>query len=222
MNLIRQLIIKSSKSNVNFPNINCEKGFIFIHIPKNAGTSVSNALGILKSKHQFAKQYKDLLGWRYSFYFTFCFVRNPWDRFLSLYNYARLDESYYHSAVNPENAMYGKHEDYDRLKNATLNQCAHLLLEGKLTHDKYWNHWQPQSNWIYDDNGKKIVDFIGSVEQIEKEFAFVTKKIKSNVSIHKLNVSSKNLDYRSAFDSETIKIVSKYYAVDIENFKYKF
>jgi hypothetical protein len=31
--------------------------------------------------------------------YSFAFVRNPWDRFLSLYLYARLKQSYHHSSL---------------------------------------------------------------------------------------------------------------------------
>jgi len=203
--------------------VNHEYKFIFIHIPKNAGTSISTALELPDISHATVQQVKKVLTQQqFESYFKFCFVRNPWDRFLSLYNYARLEESHYHSSINPEQAIYGKHLDYDILKNATLEECANYLIQGKLKHDAAWNHWQPQITWIKDEQGKIPIDFIGKLEKIEEDFAQITRKIGIVKELPYMNKSKERSSYRKYYTEDTRQLINDYYIEDIEQFGYDF
>ncbi|MDH3347065.1 MAG: sulfotransferase family protein [Desulfobulbaceae bacterium] len=209
------------------PNINMARQYIFIHIPKNGGTSVAHGLGYSLTSHRTALQYKEIMTPKdFSICFKFCFTRNPWARFLSLYNYARMTDSLYHSSTNPETSLYGKHLDYDLLHNATLNRCAHYLQEGKLRHDTSWNHWHPQVNWIQDTQGTLLTDFIGKVENMAQDFHFICEKLSLTSSLSRHNTSGKAprdpFYYRSFYDQETKKIVADYYQDDIDRFGYDF
>lgn len=221
--------LKPAKNHPSVPkviNVSHRYGVIFIHIPKNAGTSVAQALDLKESSHHTARQIKKICPEEFDRFFKFSFVRNPWDRFLSLYNYARLDESAYHSSIRPEKALYGKHRDYDLLRSASLQECALYLVEGKLQHDEGWNHWMPQAQWITNDDGKLIVDYVGRFESIEKDFEVVSKKVGLKRRIPIKNSSSKRKreekSYREYFDAETQKIIHEYYKIDIELFGYDF
>lgn len=218
------------KKKVNFEhfnlcNANHSHNFLFIHIPKTAGTSIAKSLGFYESSHITIKEIEQQLNKKeFKDYYKFCFVRNPWARFLSLYNYARMDENEYHSAVTPEKAKYGKHTDYDLLKNASLEQCAEYLIERKLKHDTFWNHWQPQVNWIKDKKGKNSVDYIGKVENLDEDFAKICKKIGMPYhKLPKLNISKKTSNnYTYLYTNRAMEIVSEYYKEDINYFQYKF
>ncbi len=203
-------------------NICMRKNFIFIHIPKNAGTSISHALGLRKSEHFTASYAQNILKNDFYKMFKFCFVRNPWDRFLSLYKYARMAESYYHSSANPEKAIYGKHLDYDLLKNATLRECAYFLIEKRLKHDQSWNHWLPQCFWLTNQSGKIIVDYIGKVEDLPASFDWIKSKLGIRADLERKNVSRVDNSYRQFFDKETRGIVADYYHRDIKLFGYEF
>jgi hypothetical protein len=61
-------------------NVNISKGYIFVHIPKTAGTSMCEALGLPETTHDTAVDLKRTLGARYDELYRFAFVRNPWDR----------------------------------------------------------------------------------------------------------------------------------------------
>jgi hypothetical protein len=204
-------------------NIHSTRNYLFIHIPKNAGTSVSRALGFDISTHATIAQVKAQLPQKqFDSYYKFCFVRNPWDRFLSLYHYARLEVSMYHNNLNPALGMYGKHLDYELLKDASLRECAYYLLDGKLLHDYSWNHWQPQVTWIKDEKGNIPMDFIGRFEQVEKDFNWLISKLSLKADLSYTNRSTKTNDYRSFYDQETKSIISRYYQEDIELFDYDF
>ena len=60
---------------------------IFFHVPKAAGTSLRRALYDSKSFHIPAIRYRIADAERFSNYFKFCIVRNPWDRLLSAFRY---------------------------------------------------------------------------------------------------------------------------------------
>jgi len=84
--------------------IDNRKKCIFIHVSKTGGTSIEHALNPhvpldtssgasqkgntrFRDKHWSAKQYKFNYPQKYESYFTFAFVRNPWDRFVSNWNW---------------------------------------------------------------------------------------------------------------------------------------
>ena len=207
-------------------NVSFEKQIAFIHIPKNAGTSVQSNIGLTGSTHITVNELLQKLGKdNFESLFSFSFVRNPFSRFVSLYNYARMDESYYHSALNPEKAIYGKHMDYDTLKHASITEAAYLLSEGKLIHNPPHCQWNPQVFWLKDSNDQIKVKYIGRVEDIEFHLQNICRiaGINFNDGLQRINASSSHpIDYRSLIDDETRKILSEYYEEDLEMFNYSF
>ncbi len=208
----------------NLININNEKKYIYIHIPKNAGTSLGKIFFDDSKSHITALQVRnELTVKKYQEYYVFTFSRNPWDRFLSLYNYARLDESFYHSAINPDNALYGKHLDYDILKKASLRDCAEYLLDGRLKHDGRWNHWNPQVFWIKDEKNESLLNFCGKVENYSNDIQFLSNKFKIGKTNPKaFNKSRNKTSYQLHFDNITKNIVGDYYKDDVNYFNYSF
>jgi chondroitin 4-sulfotransferase 11 len=208
----------------NYPNANWREGYIFIHIPKTAGTSVYTQLGLPHSTHCTAQEFIEILGPRqFDRMFKFCFVRNPWARFLSLYNYARMEVSHYHNNLEPDKTPYGPHLDYPLLKDATLNQCAHYLLEGRLQHAASHNLWLPQVAWTNDSQGQSRIDYTGRVERLEEDFAAILQELgHPPKSLPNINRSTRQQGYQDAFDAATRKLVAQYYEADIEQFKYQF
>ena len=71
-----------------------QRHILFLHIEKNAGTSITNWLDNFASTHN-DKTYlihHRHVEWKklpspYNSYWTFCVVRNPWSRLVSRYNY---------------------------------------------------------------------------------------------------------------------------------------
>jgi chondroitin 4-sulfotransferase 11 len=211
------------KKKVSLPsNVNLGKGFIFIHVPKTAGTSIYNALGIDKSHHKFLTYYKEMIdGDVFGSLKTFAFVRDPLSRFLSLYNYARLEVSYFHNNLNPDNSIYGIHQDYELLKNASLYDCAQYLIEGRLVHNAPECVWLPQTRWLENDAGLIEVDEIGRFETLQKDFSRICLalglgEIQSG-SLDAVNASEK---LPPDVDADVINIVRDYYREDYANFRY--
>ena len=67
--------------------VNDSGKFIFVHVYKNAGSSMERALGGGPWAHGPKKHtmLEDVPNWKD--YFSFAFVRNPWDRMLASYAY---------------------------------------------------------------------------------------------------------------------------------------
>ena len=71
--------------------------FIFIHIPRTGGSSIERALGHRDwwsihppSKHLTTHIAKKIYAKYWKDYFKFTFVRNPWDRMVSLLKYGKF------------------------------------------------------------------------------------------------------------------------------------
>lgn len=187
--------------------------FIFVHINKNGGTSIRNNL----SKYCSHQKYKHEMLFKkipnnnvnnsnenlfekcrfpFDYYFKFTFVRNPWDRVLSNYFFAKqvwnLDCSF---------EYYVK--DY---LNIYKNKFINLN----------------QLDWISDFKHNVRLDFIGRFENLQNDYDFVCNKIK--IPQHKLLHKNKSVHnhYTEYYNKETKQIVAKKYAKDIEYFEYKF
>lgn len=184
---------------------------IFIHIPKNAGTSIIKEMGMERSFHKKPKYYIENFPEEWSSYFKFAVSRNPWDRVVSCYEYARIEESYWHSSDGK--AIAGKHPDYDMLKNMSFEETVLLL---KKSPDKFKHPgWKNQCDFIMIEN-KIIIDEVYKAEELYK----IEEKF--NIKIPFLNTSRENHDYKQYYSKKTSKIIADIYKKDIKLFNYKF
>jgi hypothetical protein len=227
---------------------------VFIHIPKTAGQSIEQVfldllgltweernplllkpndnpeLGPPRLAHLRAYEYvsyKHMTAFEFNSYFKFTFVRNPWDRAVSIYKHlANSDE-------------------YD-FKQFLFKKLSRTL----------WNkmHWfvRPQSDFIYAPNGELLIDFIGRFENIQGDFEYVCEQIglqlikvpHMNKSIRKKNEYSYNPkqlakhflqrvsladrnkykfeSYVEFYDNESKELVAELYERDIVTFRYNF
>jgi chondroitin 4-sulfotransferase 11 len=68
--------------------LNKKYKFIFVHIQKNAGSSIKKSLLSFENseQHKYSHSFIDTEIGNFEDHFKFCFVRNPWDRLVSWYN----------------------------------------------------------------------------------------------------------------------------------------
>ena len=111
---------------------------IFIHIPRNAGTSILRSFKMNYIGHHNWDDYKRLNSyWMINKYKKFCVFRDPLERFISSYNYASMEKSFWHPDIA------GIHNDYDICKKLDINGIARLLERGvELWHES----WIPQNS----------------------------------------------------------------------------
>jgi hypothetical protein len=184
---------------------------LFIHIPKNGGTAIINTLGMEMNGH-----YRwDTHPYFNENFYKFSTIRNPWARVVSAYNYARLEQSYWHSIKNC------KHPDYDLLKNLTFEEHINLLIKNK----KIFEHgWDEQSTFVYDNNDNLKVNKLIRLENLNIEInqMFNELNLPLNINIPIIN-SSASTDYKKYYtNTDLIDKVAYVYKRDINNLKYTY
>ena len=217
---------------------------IFVHIPKNAGQSIEHvflglnnltwktraplllrpnsdpAAGPPRLAHLRARDYVrcgHVSQADYDRFFKFGIVRNPWERMVSFYKY--MGEP--------------KTESFNEF---VLNSFP------RFWKDKYW-FVCPQTDYVYDEQSKLLVDFVGRFEQLQPDFGIVCQKLglppiqvpfvnksKERGLLGKLRrmfgavgaATEPKRKYQDYYNEETQNFVAEKYAPDIANFGYKF
>jgi hypothetical protein len=210
--------------------INYEKRFIYLHIPKTAGTSILCSLFnvgidqdemIDRTSLPLEYQRKYLIGEDGDFirtnhyplyeiskiinnisdFFIFTFVRNPFDRLVSEYYYQRFNKAL------PFN-------DYVLHIVKTAFECNKL-------EEWFSFHLMPQIDFI-SINGKIRCDFLGRFESLQKDYFKVCKLLNIEYSLLPHYKKSVRKHYRCYYSEESRLIVEKYYKKDLEEFDYRF
>ncbi len=179
--------------------------FVFIHIPKTGGTSIAKILfGYCDHiiKHQFAQDIITESG-QYNDYFKFAIVRNPWAREVSRYHYQRKTPS---------------HEFYKEANKLSFKKWLKKRHKDKTFMDFYG---APMLDWISDDPGNIIIDFIARLETINKDWPMICSKLKIDSQLPVLNISE-HKHYTVYYDDETREMIARAYEKDIKYFGYKY
>lgn len=217
--------------------INNSRKFIFVHVPKAAGTSVTDALSGLTnycdlelggtpfgekiqtayrdrfglSKHSTASEIKAVVGavlW--SSYFTFAFVRNPFARCVSTFHFLRKWEG-----PNTEflDQMRG-FKDFDE----------YVLSDVWNTSNGPDQIFRPQAYWLRSTTGtaqQLLPSYLGKVESLKAGITDVLSAIDApkhmikKVNVRKLNSSGSPSDVVSK-NSEVIDRILEKYKVDFQ------
>ena len=181
--------------------------FIFIHLNKNGGTSISNAIGLPYVRHLNVKEIISMIGEdAFSQSFVFCVVRNPWDRVVSQYEFRLRTNQINKSDINSSfkewvKDTYGGQNTFSNYKNPKL--------------------FYPQCDWLKDKNGVIRVENILKFESLHDDFEKITEKLGIKNDLPHLNVTRKK-SYKNYYDKETEETVGKWFKEDIERFNYSF
>ncbi len=199
--------------------------FIFIHIRKAAGVSVRNQLkpyaisrpddllSKIKSKSGIEKDYQrfyfqmhsDLMSLKkrmpeekFSNYFKFAYVRNPWKRVLSEYLYIRS---------KPEHGRYKK--------VIKMSFDEYIIYQAK----RFDAH---QVNMLCDKNGKLQLDFTAKFENLQNDWKHICDKIQIEYkALAHLN-KNKTFPTEEYFTQKNKLLIEKLWQRDIEMFEYTF
>jgi hypothetical protein len=177
-----------------------KKHATFVHVPKNAGTSISNWLldycgGKWVGKRSYGAKHADihraesLLG--HGLGDIIVVARNPWDRVVSAYHY------YQHKASKPNDFLGMSFEEFVKSRNFG---CVN----------------RPTTSYY------TKADFLLRFERLEKDFKAVQDYFGRHSSLMKKN-NSPHKNYRGYYtDSKMVDIVAEKHAADIEAFGYQF
>jgi hypothetical protein len=188
-------------------------GSIFIHIPKAAGTSIARSIYGMNIGHKKVTDYIAISKSEFLKYYRFSIVRNPWDRLVSAYHFARQGgTSYVQPIPNPiyQSKVFSSFDTFVKewLPSVSLKDEDVIF--------------QFQHEYIYVDD-KLMVDFVGKLENIDEDFKIICNSIGVKSSLARLNTSNKNAkSYQDYYDDRAKEIVEEVYAKDIDLFKYSF
>lgn len=183
-----------------------EYDIIFIHIPKNGGSSIRRGFFKNKFETNIGPNFPDK--WENMFKFTF--VRNPFDRFISAY------KMFTKGFIKNEKSL-----DWKNYKSMTIHEFFDIVKNDV----NYFNtsgigfHTYPQTHKF---NYLEYADFVGRYENLEEDFKSVCEinKIKYTKLPH-WNKTDR-INYQEYYDDELIKKVSEYYSNDLKLLNYKF
>ncbi len=185
---------------------------IFIHIPKTAGVSLLKAIygDVTLEGHRSFEFNRIALGVKKKEYFSFSFVRNPFDRLYSAYIFLKdggmnnLDKLSFESYLS----SFIDFEDF------VLNGLDQKIIY-KIT------HFIPQYEFLCDKKDHILVDFLGRFETLNNDVDFLSKKLNIHIKLKNYNFSNKK-NYRDVYTNDMIKIVKNIYQKDLSIFNYKF
>jgi len=221
----------------------------FFHITKTAGTTVEKYLGLYPRSKQDYPSYimfgnlKDGPSQHYPFeifyrhrpevekdYFKFSFVRNPYDRMVSQYYWQLTRMRNWKGTYSFKTFL---------LEAEKLVSKGDFFNNDKFMKVPYGNkiHFCPQHMYIFDEEGRVKLDFVGRFENFNQDLSQVCSTIFSKeadnfpadnnrevefseTQIH--NASVGRPPYPEMYDSTTKKIVERMYEKDLDLLKYTF
>jgi hypothetical protein len=169
---------------------------IFIHIPKNAGTSIEKYFGngsvrIQPDKHADIYEIKRKFRNSYNNYRKFTIIRNPYDKMVSWYFYLKRNLGENHKVIEFDDWI----KDPSRFWHA----------------DDPISYLKPQYEWI--DDTVEIIKFENLNEELNKFFEEKIDLPIANKSNHKY--------YSNYYNKMSLDIIYDRYKEDFEKFNYK-
>jgi len=210
-------------------NIDSNYQFLFIHIPKCAGTSIESFFGydydnnkyiesdfkIGHPKHMTLNEYSSVLSKKLlDNIFKFTIIRNPFDLVLSQYYYGLYNEKTFWNGKN----------DYEYKKNITFNDYIIFIQNNKRNDikERLSTNVYSLDEYIISDNVE--LDFIGRYENLNEDI----KKIYSCLDIEYKELPFENkskinkLNYKDYYNNQTKDLVYKIFKDELKKYNYEF
>ncbi len=140
-------------------------------------------------------------------YYSFSFVRNPYDRAVSDYKWQKnVRKQNYNFRTYLKNA-YKICNQYESSKKINYENC----------------HYVPQTWYLFNEENRSVVDFIGKYENLQADLERVISKLKINSKLLKNENRGKIMPYFFYYwDIRNYFLVKKIYKDDLKNFNYSF
>jgi hypothetical protein len=140
------------------------------------------------------------LPYEFGSYFTFAFVRNPWDWHVSYYTYVanlRVPENDWHVQVQAAGSF------------------------AKYAREIAPRHNLQQKAFVVDENGRCIVDYVGRYETLDRDFRHICHHLSIPAVLPHTNQSRRG-GYREYYDTATRQALEPTVKADCEYFDYAF
>ncbi len=185
---------------------------IFVHIPKNAGTSVLNVFGD-ESGRKHAKWYDFYRASNYFFnrYHKFAIVREPMARLYSSYKYAMAGGNQSAEDLAIEQTLKAKCQCFESFVIEVLDSDFLML---QLL-------FQPQYLYIYDRQLTCRIDTVLNYERLVQDWHLMATKYRYPLNLPWLNASKTKRESLPLLSNEAIAKVHQLYRFDYELLGYK-
>jgi hypothetical protein len=216
------------KSGIGYPNkenngiepmISHQYQCIFIHIPRTAGSSIEQWicgedwwLIDPATKHLTAHQAKLCYKDYWDQYYKFSFVRNPWDRMISCLRFPK----YFRIEYSDKILNFGGYET--KFGKPLTLEFDHRFLEFRCSlRDRH------QENQVYLNILDEPLDFIGRMETLEKDVAFLQDQLGIEKPFNnRAEASTDRKRYQDYYDTNSRRWVAETFRGDIVRFGYTF
>ena len=140
--------------------------------------------------------------------FKFGFVRNPFDRMVSLFFYLKKEKT----VEVPETMCFDEFcRKVDRDERPPVGLYNHSGL----------SQCNPMVDWLLDRDGRMLVDFVGRHETVAEDFLKICQHIGLQRELPHLN-QTEHLSYRNYYTPETRAIIERVYRKNLDKFGYSF
>lgn len=185
---------------------------VFVHIPKAAGTSVAREVIGERAGHFSALEIKEFLGdEKYNNMFSFSITRNPLNRLQSAY-YFVINGGGEHGGVKRE-----------RYFNSYTFRSFDAFVQEWLVHQDLAKTnllFRPQVNFLQDEEGGLLVDYLGKVEDMGAVEKVLSDKLSKKVSFQELNRTITKFKKPHDVSCQTIRTVEYLYSEDYSILNY--
>lgn len=194
----------------SYPKLFREKKFIFIHIPKTAGKSINDIIGLKGACHLTYREYQEIIGPEIEKYYIFSITRNPIDRLLSAYSYLDNGGNQSIEDINFKKKWISPHADINSFILKSLPQKE--VMQSPF--------FRPQTEFL-NDIDEKIPDSIKlfRFENLPNEINKLPESIKNGKALPHINASSRS-NSKLQLTSKSLKQAQKIYQQDFYNLNY--
>lgn len=192
------------------PNISLKYRACFIHIPKCGGTSIEQlifnpyndrySIGADGGKYYGADHSTILAFSKYYHFYIFTFVRNPYTRIISVFNYY----------MNNGNGGYSDSTLITDKKNTSLDNFLEIYNCNQISH--------LNTQFFYLKDSKNI-NYIAKFENYNKELEKILSIL--NIKNKRVNHYRKTIKFKNLITPKFIEKVNQIYEIDFIKYNYK-
>ena len=174
---------------------------IFVEVPKTGSSSIRDVIGEPPKPHLNIWQIRDQIDpERFDAYFKFGFVRNPWDRVVSLYERKE--------GLQLRDQM--SFEEFVKWIKCSSSTCIYPVPH------RY------QLDWFVDPHGSVILNYIGKFETLNMDWNIISGKLGIKKQLPHIKSNPREKHYTEYYTEKTRQIIEDKFRIDIEYFGYEF
>ena len=146
--------------------------------------------------------------------FAFAFARNPYDRLVSAFHYLTKGGINEHDQRDSVEYVRGYQGDFRRFVMGALAGPEPPKIFRQI-------HLRPQVDWLCDESGRLLVDYLGHVESIASAYGEIGRLLGVALSAPSRANKSHHSHYETYYDDAMRTLVARAYHADFERLGYQ-